>query len=262
MKKILFIAWFVVSFVGSTAQTTLDTAISFTVKDIAGITHRLDEYLNNNKIVVIDFFTVTCGPCATYTPDFNKSYTHFGCNSSNVIFLGINWGADNAQVSQFGSTYGVQYPEISGTEGNGNHVVMDYNILSYPTVIIIRPDFSIAENYIYPPSTEAIDSLVTLHGGIKSACYTDLNESDAQLKILHTFPNPATNFINCSMQIQQQGCTVQLYTLSGNAAGSVYSFDEQQTIQIPIESLSRGSYFVLLRDKNGIIIDKQLIIAN
>ena len=262
MKKLLLIGWFLVSIVGLSAQTTLDTAISFTVKDIAGITHRLDEYLNNNKIVVIDFFTVTCGPCATYTPDFNKSYNHFGCNSSNVVFLGINWGADNAQVSQFGSTYGVQYPEISGTEGNGNHVVMDYNILSYPTVIIIRPDYSIAEKYIYPPTTEAIDSLVTLHGGIKSACYTTLNGSEAQLKPLVAFPNPANNFINCSMQIKQQGCTVQLYSLSGSVAGPLYSIDEQQTIQIPIESLSRGSYFVLLRNKNGIIIDKQLLIAN
>lgn len=262
MKKILFVTLFVVSFFGLSAQTTLDTAISFTVKDIAGITHRLDEYLNNNKIVVIDFFTVTCGPCATYTPDFNKSYIHFGCNSSNVVFLGINWGADNAQVSQFGSTYGVQYPEISGTEGNGNHVVMDYNILSYPTVIIIRPDYSIAENYIYPPSTEAIDSLITLHGGIKSACYTYLNESDKQQNQLHIFPNPTKDIINCSMQMKQPGCTVQLYSFSGSAAGAIYSFDEQQTIQIPIESLSRGSYFVLLRNKNGTIIDKEILIAN
>jgi peroxiredoxin len=47
------------------AQTSLDTAVNFTIKDVDGVTHRLDEYLSQQKIVVIDFFTITCGPCTT-----------------------------------------------------------------------------------------------------------------------------------------------------------------------------------------------------
>ncbi|MFZ4550009.1 MAG: peroxiredoxin family protein, partial [Bacteroidales bacterium] len=47
----------------ASAQTSLDTAVNFTVKDIDGVTHRLEEYLAQQKIVVIDFFTITCGPC-------------------------------------------------------------------------------------------------------------------------------------------------------------------------------------------------------
>lgn len=260
MKFLLFCCFLFLPFKGLFAQTTLDTAIAFTVKDISGITHRLDEYLSANKIVVIDFFTVTCGPCSTYAPEINKSYTHFGCNSSNVIFLGMNWGADNAQVSQFGETYGVQYPEISGTEGNGNHVVMDYNILSYPTVIVIKPDYSIAESYIYPPSTSAIDSLVLVHGGILSECTTGLSSNLIAGNIINCYPNPASNFIICQLTKVEADATLQLFNLSGTPVNSATRANTSE-IRINLNELLPGSYFLLLRNRNGIIIDTELVIV-
>jgi hypothetical protein len=40
-------------------QTLLDTAINFSVKDVYGNTLKLFDILNENKIVVIDFFAAT-----------------------------------------------------------------------------------------------------------------------------------------------------------------------------------------------------------
>lgn len=261
MKYLLIVCFLLVSWSNLRAQTTLDTAISFTVKDIVGITHRLEDYLSANKIVVIDFFTVTCGPCSTYAPEINKSYLHFGCNNSNVIFLGMNWGADNAQVSQFGETNGVQYPEISGTEGNGNHVVMDYNILSYPTVIIIRPDYSIAENYMYPPSTAMVDSLVKLHGGILSECTTNIHDGKTESGNLQIFPNPATDFINCKIAQIEPGLSLQLYSPLGLPVTSIMQVSNIGECQIAVSTLKAGNYFLLLRNHYGIIIDTKLVIV-
>jgi len=46
------------SFFGSVlSQTTLDTALNFTVKDVNGISIELFDILDEGKIVVIDFFS-------------------------------------------------------------------------------------------------------------------------------------------------------------------------------------------------------------
>jgi len=57
MKKILLsIVLFIVVMIG-TAQTTLDTAVNFSVKDTYGNTLDLFDILDAGKIVVIDFFS-------------------------------------------------------------------------------------------------------------------------------------------------------------------------------------------------------------
>ena len=59
MKKLIFgfLIFFMVSNGG--AQTLLDTAINFTVKDTYGNNFDLFEKLDEGKMVVIDFFSTT-----------------------------------------------------------------------------------------------------------------------------------------------------------------------------------------------------------
>ncbi len=266
MRKLLILFTFLLVTHLVTAQTSLDTAVNFTVKDVNGVTHRLYEYLEQDKIVVIDFFTITCGPCSTYAPLISESYTHFGCNSSNVVFLGINWGADNAGVIDFGETNGVHYPEVSGTEGNGNHVVDDYGVLSYPTVIVVMPDLHIAEKYIWPPTTEHLDSIVSAHGGIFSACTTpvssDIEAPPETNKILSLFPVPATSEVTCTTTLTEEG-TVEIRSVSGIMALNPLPVVPGEDIRIVTSHLVQGYYLLLLRNKNGIIVDsKPLIIQN
>ncbi len=242
------------------AQTSLDTAVNFTVKDVNGTTHYLSEYLEQNKIVVIDFFTITCGPCSVYAPLINDSYTHFGCNTSNVIFLGINWGADNAGVIEFGNTNGVSYPEISGTEGNGNHVVADYGILSYPTVVLILPDSYIAEKYIWPPSTEHLDSTILAHGGIMSDCNTPISDfgvkHENKNSFLKVFPVPARDKITCSSSFAEPGY-IEAFSANGSNAISKLPILPGERLQIRTSELAPGYYYLLLRNNHGTVIDLQ-----
>lgn len=248
------------------AQTSLDTAVNFTVKDVSGTTHYLSEYLEQDKIVVIDFFTITCGPCSTYAPLINESYTHFGCNLSNVVFLGINWGADNAGVTDFGNTYGVQYPEISGTEGNGNHVVADYGVLSYPTVILIVPGSLIAEKYIWPPTTEHLDSLIILHGGIVSGCNTPVSELQERKvdknKITRLYPLPAGKLMTCSTSLSEPGF-IQVLSVSGSFVTGRIPVQPDENIQVKTDQLAPGYYILVLRNVSGTVLDqKPFIVLN
>jgi thiol-disulfide isomerase/thioredoxin len=248
------------------AQTSLDTAVNFTVKDVNGVTHRLYEYLEQDKIVVIDFFTITCGPCSTYAPLISESFSHFGCNTSNVIFLGINWGADNAGVIDFGETNGVHYPEVSGTEGNGNHVVEDYGILSYPTVIVIMPDSYIAEKYIWPPTTQHLDSTISAHGGLYSICTTpvssDIEATAVTNKILSLFPVPASSMVTCTTSLTDEG-SIEIRSVSGITFGEPIPVTPGESGRIITSHLLQGYYMLVLRNKTGTIVDcKPLIIQN
>lgn len=245
------------------AQTSLDTAVNFTVKDTKGITHHLNDYLEQGKIVVIDFFTITCGPCITYAPLINESYTHFGCNSSNVVFLGINWGGDNAGVQNFGESYGVFYPEVSGTEGNGNHVVADYGVLSYPTVILILPDALIAEKYIWPPTTEHLDSLIVTHGGIMSVCTTpiqELNRTSGANKIT-SLSNAASGFLSCLTSVTETS-SIQLFSLAGFPATGIITIQPGETKLISTCTMKPGYYQVILRNNRGMILDHKPVIIS
>ncbi len=122
MRKI----WFLILLLGSitaSSQTLLTEANDFSVKTLEGETIYLFPLLDEeNMIVVIDFFSTTCGPCQDYADDFQRSYENFGSNTGNVYFMGINWGNDNEGVHEFDSIFGLTYPTASGTQGGGNIV--------------------------------------------------------------------------------------------------------------------------------------------
>lgn len=263
MKLILVIFSFILPASILQAQTSLDTAVNFTVKDVNGITHRLHEYLEQDKIVVVDFFTITCGPCSTYAPLISTSYEHFGCNMSNVVFLGINWGADNAGVSDFGITNGVKYPEISGTEGNGNHVVSDYGVLSYPTVILILPDSYIAEKYIWPPETGHLDSIILAYGGIMSPCTTPIYSykqgTNSEDRIISVFPLPAEDEVNCLTNITSSGY-LDVLTLSGCIVQENIPIKPGEKTCINTSLFAPGYYLLILRNNRGEVIDRKPLI--
>lgn len=168
------------------SQVNITNAIDFNVKDVDSESHHLFEYLNDNKIVVLDFFTATCGPCQTYATQISDAYDYFGCNSGNVIFLGINWGSDNDEVRLFDSLWDARYPGVSGIQGGGNAVVENYQVISYPTVCVITPDHLIFDNYIWPPAYDSIVNTVLLAGGIPQQCTvntnTDFLGSEAEVK--------------------------------------------------------------------------------
>jgi thiol-disulfide isomerase/thioredoxin len=254
-KKLLIILCLAFSaFAG--AQTTLDTAVNFTVKDVDGITHRLNEYLEQGKMVLVDFFTITCGPCITYAPEINASYENFGCNNSNIIFLGINWGANNQQVIEFGETYGAYFPKVSGLEGNGNHVVADYQVISYPTVILIMPDGFITEQYIWPPSQQHLDSLLISHGAQSMPCITGISKSQENVGdnlIAKVYPNPATSIFAIETSVKFDGEFTLLNRMGQVVKEQKLTGVSGKKILISITDIPAGYYHIMLK-KDGMIV--------
>jgi len=263
MKRLLLILVAIASLLPAKeaiSQTTLDTAVNFHVKTIDGLPIWLFDLLEiDNKIVVIDFFSTACGPCQDYAPDFQASYEDFGESSSNVYYMGINWGADNDQVRTFDSIYNLTYPTVSGVQGGGNGVFNDYNILSYPTVIVIVPEDHLIKNQeIVPPVRDSINKAVIAAGGI----LVGVDENAINNEKLIIYPNPVLNNVTISINLEKRSSvSISIFDLLGREKHKLpphlYSAGN---VSIPIEhrNLENGIYFVKVKYKNK-VITRQII---
>ena len=171
MKKVFILTLLVLMFVSTYSQVSITEAVDFTVTDTDGNVHNLFDYLDDGKYVLIDFFYTTCVPCQQTAPKVSEAYEYFGCNSADIIVLGIDYGDSDEEVRQFEETYGVTYPSVSGNDGGGNAVISDYGPAAYPTVILIAPNHDIVEQDIWPIATGAyLISVIEPYGPAAASC--------------------------------------------------------------------------------------------
>jgi thiol-disulfide isomerase/thioredoxin len=258
MKRIFICCLVILNLAGNApAQTPLTIAKDFSVKDLEGNTHHLFDYLDNNKYVLLDFFTTTCGSCQTYAHHVSASYSDFGCNNGNVVVLGINWGSNNINVHAFDSVYGAFYPAVSGTQGGGNRVVDTFQIMSYPTVILIAPGKEILEQYIWPPSQQQLDSIISTHGGLMQSCTVGFSNTSLPVSenVLSVWPDQSSGLVSIGAY-SGSDVEISIVDLNGRLK-SKYDWTNDTGIRLfqikEISGLKPGLFIAILR-KDGTII--------
>lgn len=259
MKRLLFLALLITT-ISASSQTLLTEANDFHIKTIEGEPIFLFPILDtDNMIVVIDFFSTSCGPCQDYADDFQRSYEDFGSNLGNVYFVGINWGSDNQGVHEFDSIFGLTYPTASGLQGGGNIVFDDYQIQSYPTVIVIKPDHEISNQHVWLPTTENINDAVLAAGGL----LVGKKEIDENKNSLLVFPNPANNYTTVSLSIEKAS---DLYLDILNSNGQIIYQNVNHlnagsnSIEINVSEYKSGIYFIRMVTEDGIIYSSKLFV--
>lgn len=260
MKKLLLILLLGIAFTANT-QTLLTEANDFHIKTIDGLPIYLFPILDDsNMIVVIDFFSTTCAPCQEYAPDFQQSYEDFGLNTSNVYFMGINWGNDNQGVREFDSIFGLTFPTASGSQGGGNIVFNDYQIQSYPTVIVIKPDHEISNQHVWVPSTENINEAVIEAGGIMVGNNEIINNENS----FSVFPNPAIDNATVSITLDNPAeVYIDVLNLNGQIVFQKIEYlqTEANSIKLDISNIEAGVYFVRIIFENGMINTRKLVVG-
>lgn len=153
MKRFLFSCFFFGLVVVANAQLPNGSiAPNFTATDINGQTHTLySDYLDQDKVVFLDFFATWCGPCWNYhqTHAFENLYQSYGPPGSNeVMTFSIEGDASTTLADILGTgpntignwTSGISYPIIDNA-GLANLYAINY----YPTIYGICPDRTITE---------------------------------------------------------------------------------------------------------------------
>lgn len=196
------------------AQTTLTTAVDFTVTDVHGNTHTLFDYLADGKHVVIDFFFTTCGPCQASVPTINDAYTQFGCNTAEVVFLSIDTGDDDAEVLAFENDFNSLLPAVSGLQGGGDAVVNQYGVGAFPTIVLIAPNQQILEQDIWPVS--GLESALINAGLTTASCdssaTTEITETTFEKE---TFTNQIFDLLGKEWRCSFNDLPKGLYIING-----------------------------------------------
>lgn len=258
-KPIYLILIILCSVMQVSSQTLLEEAIDFHVKTVDGETIELFQKLDEGKIVIIDFFSTSCGPCQTYAPDFQASYEYFGSNSGNTFFAGINYNNDNQSVIFFDSIFGLTYPSVSGTQGGGNLVFESFQVQSYPTVVVIMPDRSIAEQHVWPPTEENIVAAVELAGGIPVGIVQHQPSSANRFLI---FPNPGRGEVSIHTVEPNVISGIEILDISGkvilqrqNLSGS-----QSEVFDFRAQLPKAGMYIVSIIDQDGKRTNQKLMV--
>ena len=195
MKK-FYTLFFVTLFSFGTlfSQTPLSTAVDFTVTDIYGTQYNLFTLLNSNKYVCLDFFYIACPACAATAPYYQSTYSNFGCNTGNVIFIAFSSADNQAALVSYSQTHSYSYPMVDAAQGAAIHTT--YGIPATPTYILIAPNKTIVEKDMWPVSSaQDLITPITNRGGIAHSCAAGIEINNNYHEFL-VYPNPANKFIN------------------------------------------------------------------
>ncbi|MFU8844791.1 MAG: T9SS type A sorting domain-containing protein [Bacteroidales bacterium] len=183
------------------------------------------------------------------------AYETFGCNAGNTFFIGIDKGNDNVHVLAFDSIYGVHYPGVSGNQGGGNIVHLLYDVQATPTIVVIRPDRSIAVKQVYPPAYQNVVDSILMTGGIPQDCLTAVEE----IIMTETFaihPNPVRQNAILNFDLAEDDFLMtNIYNSNGQLVRMAFreAFRSgKHSVNIDFTGLEGGLYFVNLVNQKGV----------
>lgn len=134
----------------SFAQFTDD--MNFT--DINGNTINPSTLLNEGKHIYLDFFSTSCGTCNSVASEVVSAYHHFGSNTGNVYFVGVDYYSSPSACENFANQHNSNFPIISGQQ-QGNEIFNLFEQYSYPAGRLISPNGD-------SDATFTLDQIVTL----------------------------------------------------------------------------------------------------
>jgi len=257
MRKLFTLLSFTLLANFSFAQSNIPngaTCPDFTVTDVNGVSHTLYDYCNAGKYVMIDFFAYWCGPCMNTAPTIHSFYTKYGCNTGEVIVLGIESDPNStlANLQSFKNSAGLpanSFPNVLGSQG-GSGIRTQYGIAAFPTIILIGPDKKMINFDIWPISGVGTLEAAFPAGAIteKSCSAVSLDNNTAQAN-LNVYPNPVSDLLNIQVEYIQN---VSIYDASGKTVfTSAYNNIDQ--LELDVRDFENGLYIITVTTANGII---------
>jgi peroxiredoxin len=133
-------------------------APDFTLDLLDGSNLRLVDL--RGQVVVLNFWTTWCPPCADELPDLEALWSEY--QAQGVVFVGIAVQEDKVEVREMGSQFGLTYPLGLDPE---ERIATLYGITGVPETFVIDPQGQTAAVHIGPVDAgELRQDLDRLHG--------------------------------------------------------------------------------------------------
>jgi len=240
MKRFLLMAAIIISALSVYSQQVPDQFTeTVTLTDHQGNSYDINALLADGKYIVFDFFYTTCGHCQAEVPDVENLYSQMGCNSADVIIIGLECVEHDEEhdIDWYMSEFGATYP-IAPLANNPiiNDLANNWEIEGTPTYVRISPDNSMVE-MDRPVSADQLTAL----GAHESACPDQMPVADFVADVTRIPAGESVNFENLS-----ERSTLWNWTFQGGTPAN--STDENPG---PITYNSTGTYTVTLVAKNN-----------
>ena len=254
MKKInTLIFLFVLSITTGFSQMAPD----FTFTDITGESHTLSETLAEGKVVLLDFFFVSCPPCIEFAPEIESIIEDYEGSTLEVWALSDRDQDATIAGSIFNSTH--EHHKVGGVVGGGYDIkelyADSFNFTGWPTYAIICNDGSVVWD-IWPlsPGANEIRSQLTEACGVM-ASPTGVSEISG-LKGAQLFPNPAADYVSVTFELEENTrMSVAVLNTVGQTVKSLpaseYGVGSQQ-IDLDVSALSAGLYMLKMESADGV----------
>ncbi len=97
----------------------------------------------HGHVVVLDFWSSTCGPCHAEQPALNRLAAQW--MPKGVVFLGVDMQDTNVNGAAYEQTYRVSYPSVNDAS---EVIASEYNVPAPPSVIIVDAKGNIVDRFL------------------------------------------------------------------------------------------------------------------
>ncbi len=131
-----------------------DIAHDFTLTDQNGDEVRLYQF--HGQVILLDIFTMWCGPCQDAAPDGEEDWQDYGDNG--FVYLAAMheslFGPPNtSDLNTWGDPFGLTHPILD----DGGRETDPYVRIGYPTYVLIDRDMTIIDPDLWPVSDARIE---------------------------------------------------------------------------------------------------------
>ena len=136
-------------------SASAQTASDFTITDVDGVERNLFSELNNDKIVVLKFFTNWCTICNNTADEVVAIYNDYQTNSDPVVFWALDRDQNetNADATSYRNNNNIPFPVI----GEAYPIAQQFGVVYQPEYYIVRPDRSYVKRTNFSSMETAVD---------------------------------------------------------------------------------------------------------
>ena len=219
MKK-LFTLCLAIAFITSisSAQTT---AMDFNMNDCNGTMHNLYSELDQEKVVILEFFMTNCNPCITAGNGLNTMRENLLVQyPGQVLFFQFpfNNSTNCTVVSDWVTSHG--YNSVAFDSGAAQ--VAYYGGFGMPTVVVVAgSSYEVLYNELGFTTKDTQNIAMSIHDFFNMSGISDQPLSITSFTV---YPNPASGQAMIQLQLKETtDLQLQLTDLSGKVVSTIFS---------------------------------------